>query len=192
MASHPIIARPDPGPRACRRGFRGRTHTRRRAAFSLVEILVVIALIGLLAAVVAMNVTSMAGGLGPRPLPEILKRAVRDARFEAAFHKEVVTLRFDQEAGAFIVSDSHGNVVRSRESGYGLASGAVQVRFHQILPKTGTSAWSVREERAPIPAVRFHPDRSSTPFIAEIEINGESSEHRYDPFSNLEIVDAES
>lgn len=168
-----------------------RPRATRAAGFSLIEILVVLALIALLGSMLVVNITSMTGGLGPRPLPEILKRAVRDARFEAASRKEVVTLHFAAELGAFVVRDAAGQAVRERETGLGPGARGVAVRFEQILPQQGTSGWNLRDRREEINALRFAPDRSSTPFVAIVEADGRSSEHRFDPFSNLEVVDAE-
>lgn len=162
---------------------------RGQRAFTILEILVVLAIIAVLAGIFVVSIQGMSGGLGARPLPEILQKAVRDARYQSALTKEVVTLSFDHEAGAFRVRGPDGGELAQRESGYGPDNNAVVVRFEQILPREGMGS-RAQDRRAPLEAVRFHPDQSSTPFVALLEIEGRRSEHRFDPFSNLELVDA--
>lgn len=169
--------------------LRARSGLRPTRGFSLLELLVAIALIGMIAATFIVSIPGLMDGLGSRPLPEILQKSVREARYQAALRKELVTLSFDNEAGAFVVRDKSGGILASRESGYGKSYGGLQVRFFQILPVKGLSSSSRESEQVEIAAVRFHPDRSSTPFIAQLDVENLRSRHRYDPFSDLEIKD---
>jgi prepilin-type N-terminal cleavage/methylation domain-containing protein len=164
--------------------------TRRRArAFSLLELIVALALVAVLATIFIVSIPNLMDGLATRPLPEILQKAVRDARYQAALKKEIVSLRFDAEKGAFVVFDRSGATLAERESGYGPESREIAVRFFQIMPLEGVSSFRASGEQVGIELVRFHPDRSSTPFVAELDIGNVRSRHRYDPFSDLEIKD---
>ena len=158
------------------------------AAFTLVEVVVVIALMAVMIGVFVANLDSLTGGELRRPLPDILQKAVRDARYEAASTKEPVTLSFDAERGVFVVRAQDGTIAKERESGFGPKSRELEITFYRLLPARGTGGIGSREERDVITAVAFHPDRSSTPFVVELEIDGQRSEHRFDPFSNLEFA----
>lgn len=175
--------------RFLRSNRRARFRLHATPAFSLLEVLIALALMGLLAALFVVSIPGIMDGLGTRPLPEILQKAVRDARFQAASRKELVTLRFDDELGAFVVLDGAGNMIAERESGYGADNAQVEVQFYQILPYEGVDSVSRQADEVKINEVRFHPDRSSTPFVAELDVEGERSRHRFDPFSDLEVED---
>ena len=169
--------------------WRAAQRVRSPRGFSILEILVALALVGLLAATVVMSIPGLMNGLGSRPMPEILQKSVRDARYQAALRKEMVSLRFDDEVGAFIVTDPAGATLTSRETGYGSDYAGLRVQFYQILPVKGLTSLAREGELVEIDAVRFHPDRSSTPFIAQLDVDNLRSRHRYDPFSDLEIKD---
>jgi len=161
----------------------------RNNGFSILELLVALAIIALLASLFVVSIPGLMDGIGTRPLPEILQHAVRESRYQAALRKEIVTLRFDHEAGAFVVADANGNRLESIESGRGADSPDVRVEFFQILPFEGVKSLRREGKQIEIDAVRFHPDRSSTPFICQLDVGDVRSRHRYDPFSDLEIKD---
>src|SRR5690606_42017392 len=52
-------------------------------------------------------------GLGHRPVPIIFHNAVKEARYQAAYTKSPVTLRFDEEDASFHIEDLNGQ--RSEE-----------------------------------------------------------------------------
>ncbi len=156
-----------------------------KGGFSLIEIIIAIALIALITGLFVANMPGLTDGLGARPLEDILQKSVRDARYQAALNKERVSLVFDPERSAFIVFSEANQELASRESGYAEEDN-VSVTFEQFLPYEGLNSRG-QQERIEIPLVRFHPDRSSTPFIAILNIENKRSEHRYDPFSDLEI-----
>lgn len=147
----------------------------------------VLGLIALLTSLILVNTDSMLKGLGEEPLPDVLKRAVREARYQAAYHKSVAYLSFDEEKAAFVISGANGQPIESLKTGYDPERDSVEVAFFQILPTRGTSFNFRRIDREKITAVRFHADRSSVPFEAEIRLDGNLSNHRFDPFSDSEI-----
>lgn len=159
------------------------------SAFSLFEVLIALAIVALIASLFVVSLPGLMQDVGSRPLPQILQKAVRDARYQAAARKEMVSLRFDAEKGEFIVLGKGGEVLAERESGYGPDSREIDVRFFQILPAQGVSSLSREGRQEEIEVVHFHPDRSSTPFVAQLDIGNVRSRHRYDPFSDLEIKD---
>ena len=76
----------------------------RGAGFSLVEILIVLALILLIGTLAVYNVTNLYRLRDERPVGDVLLDAVREARYQAAINKELCWLSYDVEKRAFHVS----------------------------------------------------------------------------------------
>lgn len=84
--------------------------------------------------------------------------------------------------------DTSGQVLASLPSGWGKESPEVNIRFFRLLAAEGLRSDPVSgTRREEVSQVVFHPDRSSTPFVVEMEYGDERSVHRYDPFSNVEF-----
>ncbi len=158
-----------------------------RGGFTLVEVLIVMGLLTLLAGLVVVNVTPIFEGLGAPPLDRTLRQAVREARYQAAMEKETTFLRFDRERSAFVVTNAVNSELAVLETGHDPEEADIRITFFQLLPERGLRSGALTEERAEITRVRFQPDRSSTPFEAEIRFAGETTRHRYDPFSAVEL-----
>jgi prepilin-type N-terminal cleavage/methylation domain-containing protein len=157
-----------------------------RGGFTLIEILVVVGLIALMATLVVANADALLRGFGPKPLPDTLRAAIREARYQAAYTKDTALLRFDASGGALVVESSSGASLAKFPTGYGPDAPRIDLRFYQVLPGRGTDPDS-RAGRERIETVRFRPDRSSTPFIAEIRFEHDTTEYRFDPFSHVTI-----
>lgn len=158
-----------------------------RRGFTLIELILVIALIALVGGLVVVNARAILGGLGDEPVEMILQDAVREARFQAASLKQPTYLAYNEEAGSLrVLSETGGELATfsTRESG-----GPPGIVFEQILPTEGIAAGS-REELVTIKQVVFRPDRSSTPFQATIEEGVTAYTLRYDPFSAIVIKDS--
>lgn len=162
--------------------------SRNRAAFTLIEILVALALIALASGLLVGNLGTLLKELGPEPLPTQLHLAIREARYQAALRKESVLLRFDAETATFLITTSQGTQIEARPTKLDPEEETLEVTFRQYLPGRGLNA-DARQETIEIDHVRFNPDRSSTPFLAEVREGMEESTHRYDPFSDLELAD---
>ena len=158
-------------------------------AFTLLELLLVIALLGIATGLVVTNTASLLKGLEERPLPEILKLAVREARFAAAHQKVPIYLSFDRETSQFIVSDPGSVILHTLSTHDRPDDPSLEVQFFHLLPAAGTSltSWTGPEKR-PVPHVIFHPDRSSSPFEVQLTDYETTSRHRYDPFSDAEFA----
>lgn len=154
-----------------------------RAGFTLLEIILALGLIVLAAGVMITNITTFLN-FGDRTLPEeTLRASIRSARFQAASERQVVTLRFDKEAGALVVGSGESFPLTANfgpgESG--------EIRFYLVPPAEGMERFpdAVRTQ-IETKTVRFAPDRSSSPFVAEID-PGQGTAKRlvFDPFSSL-------
>lgn len=152
--------------------------------FSLIEIVLVVALVSVAASLVILNANAFISGLGTKPPPENFQMSVREARFQAAVTREVVTLTLDPASGDFVIfSDALGELHR-RASGFGEDVPTAAFGLYRVLPASGTGPLDTRQ-RERISAVQFHPDRSSTPFVVTFRQDWETLEQRFDPFSDL-------
>ncbi len=148
----------------------------------------VLGLLALISGLVVINANAIFRGFEERPLPEILRRVVRDARFHAAKNREPVFLDFDVETSEFHISNRENNVLQAIPSGYPVDDTNLEIIFYRILPERGTSSLrNFTVNRKTTTHLIFHPDRSSTPFLVELNYDEESSVHRFDPFSDTEI-----
>jgi prepilin-type N-terminal cleavage/methylation domain-containing protein len=158
------------------------------SAFTLIEILVALALIALASGLLVGNLGTLLKELGPEPLPDQLQSAIQEARYQAAVRKESVLLRFDPDTATFILTSSQGNTIQTLPTHLDPEEETLLITFRQYLPERGLNARS-RPETVEIDAVRFNPDRSSTPFLAEVREGPNESTHRFDPFSDLELAE---
>ena len=158
-----------------------------RRGFSLIELVLVIALIALAGGLIVVNAQAILGGLGEEPVERTLQKAIREARFQAASLKESAFLRYDEESGSLQIYSETGRELAAFQTTQ--SDDLPEVEFSQILPEQGLSGTS-REEVVTIDQVVFRPDRSSTPFRVTIRQGAASFSLRYDPFSAIVIDDS--
>ena len=148
----------------------------------------VLGLLAMISGLVIINANAIFRGFEERPLPEILRKVVRDARFHAAKNREPVFLEFNVEKSEFHITNREYNVLQAISTGYPVDDPNLEIVFYQILPERGTSSFrNFSSDRQKTPYLIFHPDRSSTPFVVELDYDEEHSVHRFDRFSDTEI-----
>lgn len=157
----------------------------------MVELLIVIGLIALVGGLVVINANAILSGLGDEPIDRTLRKAVREARYQAAALKQPVKLRFDAEAAAWVVIAPAGAELERFPTVYSNNANRLRVTIEQILPGRGLTAGQPRQT-AEIPAVVFRPDRSSTPFQVRIQGEDPAFTLRFDPFSDIVLYDSRS
>lgn len=159
------------------------TPTPTQSAFTLIEIVLVIALMAIAASVVIANFVAFADRGNVTSPEETLRTAIRAARFHAAGSREVTSLRFDEASGALRLSSDQSFPLNAD---FG-KDGSGEIRFYLVPPAEGMGPFpeAVRTQLE-TPEVRFAPDRSSSPFVAEID-SGRGTPLRlvFDPFSSL-------
>ena len=161
-------------------------------AFTLVEMMLALGIFALIAGLVITNIDAMLAGQNEKTLPQILKSAIRESRYLAAFRKEPAFLGFDEALKDFVITDNDGQILVSIDSGYSDEDNDVQVSFYQILPDSGIFYSSSQDQDTEqVDWIVFHPDRSSTPFIVSLAYEEVKSIHQFDPFSDLEFVKKE-
>jgi prepilin-type N-terminal cleavage/methylation domain-containing protein len=154
-----------------------------RAAFTLIEIVLVIALIAVAASVVVTNFLAFADR-GEVVSPEdTLRSAIRSARFHAASERRVTTIRFNKETGALALSSGESF---SLDDDFG-NEGRGEIRFYLVPPAQGLKPFP-QPDRTQLETaeIAFAPDMSSSPFVAEIDAgSGNAVRLVFDPFSSL-------
>lgn len=163
------------------------------AGFSLIEVLLVLALIGVMAAIVAGNAGAFIKASGYEPPVRVLKKAVLDAYYFAGERKEATFLAYLEENASFIVSDSSGNTLETHSVFKNLKQGDEidrddfpEIEFRAIGPLAGVSGGNTiyRDNQLLLNRIRFH-SGSSVPFEAVIRHRGEEQEFYFDPFSGF-------
>lgn len=155
-----------------------------RGGFTLIEILLVIALIALSVSVVIVNFTAFTERGESTSPQEVLTAAIRKARFIAAADRITTRLRYDEETGSLRIDPTDEQFPINSNFG---REGRGEIRFFLIPPAEGLRPFPDPERSTlQTPAVAFAPDRSSSPFIAEIDSgSGAPSRLRFDPFSSV-------
>lgn len=153
------------------------------SAFSLIEIVLVIALMAVAASVVIANFAAFADRGNETSPEETLRAAIRAARFQAASERSVTTLSYDQESGALVLS---GGESFPLNADFG-KEGRGEIRFYLVPPAEGMGSFpDAKSSQLETKEVSFAPDRSSSPFAVEIDL-GQGAPERlvFDPFSSL-------
>ena len=147
--------------------------TRRSASgFSLIEILLVLSLVALLAAVVAGNAGAFITGGNAEPPVRVLKRAALDALYFSSEMKREVLLKWNEVNATFLVTKRDGEILQAHPVYQELdddirSNGELmpEVIFTAIGPKAGVDGGSTEyeEDDLLLSSVRFHAG-CSTPF----------------------------
>ncbi len=173
--------------------LRSKLVIKRKFGFSLIEVLLVLALIGVMVAIVAGNAGAFITAGGYEPPVRVLKKAVLDAYYFAGERKEATFLSYEEENASFVVSDTGGS-----ELGTHLIYKNVnqdnpvdrdefpEVEFKAVGPLSGSSGGNTiyRDHQLILNRVRFH-SGSSVPFEARIRHQGEEQKFLFDPFSGF-------
>jgi prepilin-type N-terminal cleavage/methylation domain-containing protein len=155
-----------------------------RSGFTLIEILLVIALIALASSVVIVNFIAFADRGDSTSPQEVLTQAIRRARFVAAADRMTTKLRYDDESGTLQIEPLGESFPINANFG---PQGRGEIRFFVIPPAQGLGRFPDPEQTTlQVPTVAFAPDRSSSPFVVEIDSgSGTPVRLRYDPFSSV-------
>jgi len=158
--------------------------------FSLIEILLVLAIMGLLAGVLISGSTRLLSGQ-PQSVEEVFWQAVQEARKDALRHEREVALRFvddrEKTVKKFVVQD--GEEAQDFPIPPSAGSGDLTVDF---LPgqKTGTMAIiaGMVLEKQPLAAVTFYPDGTCTAFRVQIVRNATTHMLAIDPWTCAPVL----
>ena len=154
-----------------------------KAAFTLIEVILVIALMAIAASVIVANFIAFAERGDDRSPEETLHSAIRAARFQAASTRHPAILRYDEDAGSLVIESGPSFPLNG---GFG-QDGRGQIRFFLVAPAVGLSSFDdPADSRLETETLTFAPNRSSSPFVVEIDTGrGTAQRLVFDPFSSL-------
>lgn len=166
-------------------------------AFTLIEVLLVLALIGVLIGLVAINAGAFVEASKYEPPARVLGKAVMDSFYYASESKRTSYLSYSEENATFLVSDGMGKVlvthsIFEKEDLEELREEDLlpQVIFRAKGPLAGLSGGDslYDEDLLVVRRVPFH-FGTSMPFQVEIEIMGEEEIEiiEFDPFSGYPL-----
>ena len=156
-------------PLVARAPWRRRAPGFARSAFTLMEVLVVLALMGLVAGIALIDFDSMLEGASKHSPLETLTAAVDAGRARALNAGAPVRLTYDAESGVLRLNAGGAPEIFAFEK-------PAQVTF-ALPPDEAEGA-----ERA-LDAITFHPAGVAMPAVIDLSVGGERSRYRLEPFS---------
>jgi prepilin-type N-terminal cleavage/methylation domain-containing protein len=169
--------------------YRGGIASSARKAFTLIEMMLTIALIALLSSLFIWNINSLLKQGELESLQNEFWSAVEQAKQSAVFTRLPHVVRFDEELQAFIVS-AGGEQVAFEVDTDGFSEGVeIAVMFNETLPRDGYRL--VRGElvtKREIETVTFYPDGTCTPFSVDLIIGEYQSEFQIDPWTGSQLT----
>lgn len=171
--------------------FRGTAMTSvtgNQKGFTLIEILVVIAIAAILATLTIFNIDNLIRAFSSKSSRFVLEETLQEARIQALSRKESVFLYLDSEAAKWVVSSKTGEIIFISEEAYETEEEAPQLyRFSpQVFEETDT--------RIPIPAERsqlaFSASGVAPPFAISYDSQSSDLVH-YDPLTGYPFKDPE-
>jgi prepilin-type N-terminal cleavage/methylation domain-containing protein len=170
----------------------------RSRGFTIVEILLVLALLVIIAGMVAVGAVGMIDAAKMEPPDRVLKRAVLDAVYHASERKAPAFLRYDGKRATFLVTDAGGAVLAEHAIYEDMPSGEEEEEEWDLpevtflaegpLAGEGGGATKLEDEHLVLTRIPFH-SGVSPPFQAKIAFANKEQVLRFDPFSGFVVVD---
>ena len=157
--------------------------------FTLIEVLLVLALVGIITGLVAGNVGAFITGAQFEPPERVLKKAILDALYESSESKRSTFLSFDNGSCSFRVTNGQGEEINAHTMYDGELDDEKEipkVRFKAIGPQSGLDGGATiyDEDELTLTRVPFHYG-CSVPFEVEIDFREKLSVLKFDPFSGF-------
>ena len=164
----------------------------RRWGFSLVEILLVVALIGVMASVFVINFDTLIRQNEADSLEQAFWQASSEARNLALFERRPQDLRYDPENKAYTVGAGAKVKRYEVDTSSWKKDLETEVLFKQRLSDDSYRlvAGQLVTQRE-IPLVRFYPDGTCMPFVLEIKAGDDLRSIEIDPWSGAELLSAD-
>lgn len=163
-----------------------------RRGFTLLEVLLVLALIGSLAGVFVIGIQAVARTTPGDALESAFWSAMRDARDTAVQTRVTQAVSFDLEELEFVV-EGGGHLKSSAVSlDVPIESGKIEAVFTQVLPTNSFTLVRGRlvTERE-IPTMLVYPDGTCQPVTVEFRYPGGPRRISIDPWTCAELLESE-
>lgn len=166
----------------------------RQRGFTLIEMLLVLALIGVFATLFVLNAESLVSQSATQAVEAKFWEAVRAARSEAIVHRRAQAVSFDEKAAAFVVENvqtgARQDFVIKRDDW--APDTALEVAFKKRVgagkhTMVAGELVTLRE----VPEVRFFPDGACMPFVAVLNVGAVEREIEIDPWTGAELLGAD-
>ncbi len=160
----------------------------RLGGFTLIEIMLTIALLGLLTSVFVLNISSMLRDTEIRSLENEYWRAVDAARSNSVYQQKPYTLEWLPEEATFVVSSS-GETERFELDTSDFGGAEVGALFEEIAPEN--SYVLIRGElvaKREVARVVFYPDGTCTPYTVELRVGDYVNRFQMDPWTGAQLV----
>jgi general secretion pathway protein H len=180
-----IAATAAPQERLCRGGHPRFSPEAKTCGFTLVEIMLVLALVGLISAMLAAGVARVFNDDHPTP-DDVFWQACRSAERLATLGEREVSLSFDANGRKFVWSDGQD----TKEAALDPAGGAVSVQFLQA--QTGGNVILIAGqlvETQEVPRVTFYPDGTCTAFRVQFRAGSKTWQLAIDPWTCAPVIE---
>ena len=164
--------------------------SRARSGFTLIEVILTIALISLLSTMFVLNIQSLFRRTELQTMESQYWKAVESARSHSVFNQRAYYLRWDEKGRSFVV-ESGEEKKRFDVEGEALDELEIEVLFEEIAPEN--SYVLIRGElvaKREIAQVGFFPDGTCSPYTVSMKIGDYESFFKMDPWTGVELVDA--
>ena len=153
--------------------------------FTLLEILLVLALVGLIGALLAVGVTRVFSNDHPAP-EDVFWQACRSAQKLASLSEHEVSLGFDAQEKKLV----WGNGQETDAAAFDAAGGEVGVQFLQAQ-KGGSLILVAGQvvETQEVPRVMFYPDGTCTAFRVQFRVGANAWQFAIDPWTCAPVLE---
>jgi type II secretion system protein H len=175
-------------------GRRSRARDPQRAGFTLIEMLLVFALIGVFATLFVLNAESLVKESTMQAVQAKFWNAVREARSEAIVHRRAQALWFDKKAAAFVVENVETGTKETfpiKRDDWAPDTELVVALKKQVDSNQHTMIAGELQTLREIPEARFFPDGACTPFVATFTVANEEAQIEIDPWTGAELLKAD-
>lgn len=176
-------------PRTSVRGGSRLVRTRRTGGFTLLEMMLVIALIAMMSAALIINIESMMRQSAASVVEGAFWEAARTARTDALLKRRTETVRFDPRSGAFLVESPEGVRRFDIDRKDWKEDLTLEIAFKKRLASSqfslvGGELVDLRE----IPSIQFYQDGTCTPFVLELVVGEATRRIEIDPWTGAELL----
>jgi len=165
------------------------SQSRRKQGFTLVEILLAVALVAMLSSVFVLNVNSLLRDGELETLEREYWRAVETARSGSVFKQQVHLVEWDAKGYRFLVKSAGQTEVFEVDRSQ-MGDLEIEVFFEEVAPENSyvLIAGELVAKRE-IATVSFFPDGTCSPYTVSLRVAEYETSFQMDPWTGVQLVD---